>query len=202
VFHGHVTTADAQSPTAAALVLAHDPDDPDPPVTTPDGRALEESAATDRLSARIWLHLPQRWPMPRRVGIIACQADDAGYVEQTGLTLAALNAGARIVTTTRWALPGDATARTDPTKSGPTTAVALAVDEALRAADPAAALREWQLGELDAWRSAATPVARRAHAPLLWAALVTYMLPDTVTSIPLDTDAGDTAPAADAEVRG
>ena len=42
VFHGHVTTADAQSPTAAALVLAHDPDDPDPPVTTPDGRALEE----------------------------------------------------------------------------------------------------------------------------------------------------------------
>ena len=53
------------------------------------------------LSARVWLHRPQQWPLPRRVGIIACQVDDAGYVEQTGLTLAALNAGARIVTTTR-----------------------------------------------------------------------------------------------------
>ena len=100
VFHGHVASLDALSPTAAALVLAGEPHG-DPPVCTSDGRALEEPAATHRLSARVWLHRPQQWPLPRRVGIIACQVDDAGYVEQTGLTLAALNAGARIVTTTR-----------------------------------------------------------------------------------------------------
>lgn len=135
VFHGHVASRDALSPTAAALVLADDRT-VDPPVCTPDGRALEEPTATHRLSARVWLHRPQQWPLPRRVGIIgACQADDAGYVEQTGLTLAALNAGARIVTTTRWTLPGDASARAGSTEVGPTTAVALAVDNALRALD-------------------------------------------------------------------
>ena len=77
VFHGHVASLDALSPTAAALVLAGEPHG-DPPVCTSDGRALEEPAATHRLSARVWLHRPQQWPLPRRVGIIACQADDAG----------------------------------------------------------------------------------------------------------------------------
>jgi hypothetical protein len=181
VFHGHVSSVDALSPTAAALVLADDRTD-DPPVCTPDGRALEETTATHRLSARVWLHRPQQWPLPRRVGIIACQADDASYIEQTGLTLAALNAGARIVTTTRWTLPGDASARADSSGIGPTTAVALAVDDSLRGLDPGAALRTWQFGKLRAWRSASTPALRRAHAPLLWASLVTYVLPDQVAS--------------------
>lgn len=184
VFHGHVATVDALSPTAAALVLADDAH-PDPPVHTPDGRALEEPRATHRLSARVWLHRPGQWPMPRRVGIVACQADDAGYVEQTGLTLAALNAGARIVTTTRWTLPGDASARPDPPDARPTTAVALAVDDALCAPDPVTALRTWQLDQLRAWRAAPTPSARRTCAPLLWASLVTYALPDEVTPTPL-----------------
>lgn len=184
VFHGHVASVDALSPTAAALVLADDRTG-DPPVCTPDGRALEEPTATHRLSARVWLHRPQQWPLPRRVGIVACQADDAGYVEQTGLTLAALNAGARIVTTTRWTLPGDASARADSSGVGPTTAVALAVDHALRAVDPTAALRTWQLEQLAAWRTALSPAVRRAHAPLLWSSLVTYALPDQIASAPL-----------------
>ena len=67
-------------PPAAALVLAADADD-EPPVSTPDGRALEEPTATHRLSARVWLHRPQQWPVPRRDHRL--QADDAGSVEQT-----------------------------------------------------------------------------------------------------------------------
>ena len=74
---------------------------------------------------------------------------------------------------------------------GPTTAVALAVDNALRAGDPVAALRTWQLGQLQAWRTAPTPAARRGHAPLLWASLVTYVLPDEITSTPLPSVESD-----------
>ncbi len=186
VFHGHVSAGDALSPTSAALVLSPRTEHPEPPVTTDDGRALEEPGSTSRLSARVWLHDPQRWPMPRRVAFIACQADDAAYVEQTGLTVAAINAGARLVATTRWSLPTDATATQDDHQPGPTTCLATAVDTALRAPDPAAALRDWQLTELQAWRAATTPQNRRAHAPLLWASLVTYVLPDTLDVAPLN----------------
>jgi hypothetical protein len=202
VFHGHVSAGDALSPTAAALLLTPDPDGAEPPVVTDDGRALEQANGTSQLSARVWLYSPQRWPMPRRVAFIACQADDAGYVEQTGLTLAAVNAGARTVIATRWSLPTDATARTSaslPPADGeagsqehegrrPTTDVALAVDRALAAADPMTVLRQWQLAELAAWRTADTTATRRAHAPLLWAALVGYVLPDTLEVTPFAHD--------------
>jgi hypothetical protein len=186
VFHGHVSAGDRRSPTSTALQLARD--GVEPPVATTDGRALEGPRDTAALSARVWLHEPGRWPLPRRVGFVACQADDAGYVEQTGLTLAALNAGARLVTTTRWTLPTDATAATDGAIR-PTTSVAVAVDRALRAPDPVLALRAWQLDRLDAWRTATDLREQRLHAPLLWAALVTYVVPDELTSTPL-TGAG------------
>lgn len=184
LFHGHVSSADRLSPTAAALVLHDDPAAREAPARTADGRALEEAGDTADLSARIWLHEPDRWPMPRRVAFIACQSDDAGYVEQTGLTLAAVNAGARVVVTTRWTMPTDSTAAVDGAR--PTTAVALAVDAALQADDPVTALRTWQLAELDAWRDATTPEQRRRHAPLLWSALVTYVLPDQLPRTSID----------------
>jgi hypothetical protein len=203
VFHGHVSAGDALSPTAAALHLARDPDGPEPPITTTDGRALEQPGSTAQLSARVWLHSPHRWPMPRRVAFIACQADDAGYVEQTGLTLAALNAGARTVVTTRWTLPTDGSAAGASTQAEgagepagrPTTAVAVAVDQALAAEDPMTALRDWQLTQLETWRAATTTATRRAHAPLLWAALVGYLLPDTLTVTPLRHHGGPLAAA-------
>lgn len=191
VFHGHVTSGDRYSPTAAAIVLQPSTGPGETPMTTSDGRALEGPGHTGDISARVWLHEPTRWPMPRRVAFIACQSDDTGYVEQTGLTLAAANAGARVVITTRWTLPTDSTSQTTdsaPLGPGPTTAIALAVDEALCAPDPVTALRSRQLAELRRWREASTPEQRRRHAPLLWSALVTYVLPATSPSTSLDPD--------------
>lgn len=189
LIHGHVTPGDLLNPSASALVFAPSPGDET--VTTADGRALEDPRRTHLLTARAWLAAPRRWPMPRRVGIIACQADDAGYVEQTGLTLAALNAGARVVTSTRWPLPADAVPRPESPADGEapdsavppgaTTMLALAVDRALASPDPVRTLRAWQCEQLGAWRRATTPEQRRAHAPLLWASLVTYVMPDAIT---------------------
>ncbi|TFV53908.1 CHAT domain-containing protein [Geodermatophilus sp. DF01-2] len=185
LYLGHVSVSDELSPTAAALEF-----DPDlrswadrQPMQTDDGRLLERPRHTHALSARVWLHAPQRWPLPRRVAFIACQADDSRYAEQVGLTLAAIHAGARVITATRWTLPTDQTAGApgEPQVAaghGPTTALALAVDEAHGAADPVAALRAWQLRQLRLWRQANTAASRRRHAPLIWAAPVTYVLPD------------------------
>ena len=144
---------------------------------------MEDPRETSRLSARVWPHEPRRWPLPHRVGFIACQADDAGYVEQTGSPSPPSTPEPRIVTATRWPLPTDSAAA-HPTVA-PTTALALAVDDALRADHPVAALRAWQLAELAAWRTATDPADRRAHAPLLWASLVTYVLPDAIVTHPL-----------------
>jgi hypothetical protein len=122
--------------------------------------------------------------MPRRVALIACEADDSRYVEQAGLTLAAVNAGARIVTTTRWTCPTDQSVNVAGDNvlpgEGATTAMALAVDRAHESADPVAAIRAWQCRQLAAWRSAARMQELRQAAPLTWACLLTYVLPDTV----------------------
>ncbi|MGY1608751.1 CHAT domain-containing protein [Geodermatophilus sp. SYSU D00700] len=185
LFLGHVSVSDELSPTAAALEF-----DPDlrswadrRPMQTDDGRLLERPRHTHALSARVWLHAPQRWPLPRRVAFIACQADDSRYAEQVGLTLAAIHAGARVITATRWTLPTDQTAGVPgearvAAGEGPTTALALAVDDAHGAPDPVDALRAWQLTQLRLWRRADTAALRRWHAPLIWAAPVTYVLPD------------------------
>lgn len=184
LFLGHVSSADTTSPTATALVMERSRRQR-APKRTDDGRLLEQPRATDRLSARVWLHSADEWPLPRRVAFIACQADDNRYVEQLGLTLAALNAGARLVATTRWPLPTDRTAAlidtSTPLDDGPTTRVALAVDDALAQQDTAGHFRRWQLAQLRQWRQAGTEPERRLHAPLLWASIVMYEMPDDIT---------------------
>jgi hypothetical protein len=90
-------------------------------------------------------------------------------VEQAGLPVALANAGADLLTVTRWTLPTDIA---PPTRMG-TTALALAVDAAHGDPAPVDALRRWQLGRLDAWREHGQP----EDSPLLWAALATYVLP-------------------------
>ncbi|WP_327745152.1 CHAT domain-containing protein [Streptomyces europaeiscabiei] len=186
LFFGHVESGDAVSPTTSALRFstAVQTGTDRQPLRADDGRVLESGEEAHALSARVWLHAPNRWPMPRRVALIACEADDSRYVEQAGLTLAAVNAGARIVTTTRWTCPTDQSVNVAGDNvlpgEGATTAMALAVDRAHESADPVAAIRAWQCRQLAAWRSAAQMQELRQAAPLTWACLLTYVLPDTV----------------------
>jgi len=98
--------------------------------------------------------------------VIGCGSDDSGIAEQSGLPIAAINAGAELVTATRWVLPLDP--RPD---LRPATALALAVDRAHSAADPVGALRDWQLERLDRWRAD----GELLDTPLMWASLITYL---------------------------
>ncbi|MGX7826093.1 tetratricopeptide repeat protein [Actinokineospora sp. 24-640] len=175
VFVGHASAADTTMPTTAGLEFAPDP-----------------HTGEERLTAGRWLREPEKWPAPRRVAFVACQSDDAGYAEQIGLTLAALNAGARTVTATRWSLPSDGSEHLVSDGAGigrATTALALAVDEALGSNDPAGSVSDWQRDRLRSWRSAGTAAERRLHAPLVWASLVTYDVPEAaIASIPVTGD--------------
>lgn len=154
VYFGHAVGGSPDAPAAAGMVL-----------TAASGDA-------DVLSAYRWLGEPERYPCPSRLAIIACGSDDGAHIEQSGLPVAAVRAGARLVTVTRWTLPvapgrGDAC---------PTTRLGLAVDTAHAQDGPVAALRQWQIRRLRAWRGSGA----RDDAPLLWASLVTYVVPEGV----------------------
>lgn len=116
-----------------------------------------------------WLAEPDRFPAPPRVALIACGSDDGKEIEQSGMPIAAVNAGAELVTATRWVLPVDQKLAA----SCPTAALAMAVDTAHAAADPLAALRRWQIDRLRNWRDRGAVT----DTPLLWASLVTYLAP-------------------------
>lgn len=116
------------------------------------------------------------WPMPPRVTIIACEGGvDYRSSETFGLVVAMFSAGAEVLTTTRWTLPSDtaftvlAGAARD--RPGPTTELALAVDETHMDADPVAALAVWQRAKLEQWR--ASPGAE--SSPLTWASVGTHV---------------------------
>lgn len=147
LYLGHVQAPDPDSPADAALVFEHD-------------------GQPDLLSARRWLAGPDRWPAPARVALIACGSDDAAYQETSGLVAAAVNAGARLVSTTRWPLPVDRRWL----GHRATTELTLAVHHAHRRRAPVRALRAWQLDQLHRWR--AEPSFETS--PLLWAGLRTY----------------------------
>lgn len=141
LYLGHLDAAEPGSPASAGLVL-------------------NDRGAPDRLSAHRWLRTPASWPAPTRVALLGCSGDDSAWSEQTGLVVATLAAGARVVTTTRWALPtGEAL-----------TPLTLAVAEAQRSDDVVPGLRAWQLSELDRWRR----TGKRDASPVLWSSLVTY----------------------------
>ncbi|WP_019931253.1 hypothetical protein [Nocardia sp. BMG111209] len=122
---------------------------------------------------------PELWPMPQRVAVIGCEGGaDYRAAETFGLVVAMVNAGASLVTTTRWTLPADWTfrsARTD-FDGGPTSALALRVDTAQEGADPLGTLTRWQRTELHRWRASGDI----AHTPLVWAALTHSIAPARV----------------------
>ncbi|WP_279100814.1 CHAT domain-containing protein [Gordonia bronchialis] len=120
------------------------------------------------------------WPMPARVAIIACEGgSDYRSSEVFGLVTACMNAGAELVSTTRWTLPSDgAVSRfaSGPDVSevpGPTTELALAVDAAHRGADPSAELNDWRRNQLHRWRATGEVSAR--NTPLVWASLTDHV---------------------------
>lgn len=127
------------------------------------------------------------WPMPPRVAIIACEGGaDYRSAETFGLVIALFNAGAELVTTTRWTLPSDGafeSVRGFTEVPGPTTALALAVDETHTSPDPVAGLTRWQRGQLTGWRD----TGDLRYSPLIWAAANNHLCPARpVTRIPAD----------------
>lgn len=116
------------------------------------------------------------WPMPQRVAVIACEGGaDYRSAETFGLVIAMVNAGAALVTTTRWTLPADRVFRSavDGFEEQPTTELALRVDRAHEGFDPVGELAEWQRGRLRAWRER----GELADTPLVWAALTHTIAP-------------------------
>lgn len=169
LYVGHAGSGPPDQPSAAHLVINE-----------------KEKEKGNMFTAAEWLRDPVRWPMPRRVAIIACHSNDTQHAEQMGLVLAAVHAGAELITCTRWSLPDDNSdperpasrplTQADPPRIGATTDLAFAVDAAHDSADPVGHLRRWQLQRLDAWRDCPST----AHAPLVWAAPVTYLAPPEI----------------------
>ncbi|MFI7000839.1 CHAT domain-containing protein [Nocardia sp. NPDC050175] len=116
------------------------------------------------------------WPMPQRVAMIACEGGaDYRSAETFGLVIAMVNAGAALVTTTRWTLPADRVFRSaiGGFEEQPTTELALRVDHAHESLDPIGELAEWQRGRLREWRARGA----LADTPLVWAALTHSIAP-------------------------
>lgn len=163
MYLGHVRPGREAAPAAAALVLRS-----------------PRHGNSELLTARDWLASPTRWPCPARVALIGCASDDTGSFEQSGLVIAAVNAGAHLVTSTRWPLPADhppgrACVPTQPVTHQGLTDLAIAVHDAHGQPHPTAAMRVWQLTRLAQWRASGLP----QHSPLLWAATITYETPLT-----------------------
>jgi hypothetical protein len=148
LYLGNVVAGRPEEPAAAALVF-------------------QRHGIRDPLTAGMWLADPDRWPAPGRVALIGCGSDDARFTEASGLPVAAINAGAQLVTCTRWTLPAD---RLN-SSSLPATRLALAVHRAHRSERPITELRAWQLERLEAWKAYPSPET----SPLYWAALTTYL---------------------------
>ncbi|NVN49155.1 CHAT domain-containing protein [Mycolicibacterium hippocampi] len=121
------------------------------------------------------------WPMPSRVAVIACEGGaDYRSRETFGLVIAMLNAGAELVTTTRWTLPTDLAFwhfHDDVARRGvhPTTDLALTVDRAQTLDDPVGELLTWQRGQLNSWRDSGGAID---FSPLVWASLTNTWGPD------------------------
>ena len=125
------------------------------------------------------------WPMPPRVAIVACESGgDLAHVEPFGLVRACLNAGAELVTATRWTVPTDVVFRdherfTDG-DSQPLVDLVLRVDEAQRQSDPVAVLARWQRERLETWMKSSMPedsLGLNPASPVLWAAVATTVAP-------------------------
>ncbi|MRH91688.1 CHAT domain-containing protein [Nocardia sp. SYP-A9097] len=202
---GHVTSS-ATEPGSAAIHLtdtvrqwgmaaplrAHDPNGvpiPDPEDHRPFA-ALDLLLGTTSADRDVWPRYGfdgprlgcELWPMPHRVALIACEGGaDYRAAETFGLVMAMVNAGAALVTTTRWTLPADRAIRA--LRAGaphPTTTLALRVDAAHEGPDPLGELARWQREQLRQWRA----TGDLAYTPLVWAALTHTVAPRRTVSGP------------------
>ncbi|MDO5677668.1 MAG: CHAT domain-containing protein [Propionibacteriaceae bacterium] len=108
------------------------------------------------------------WRFPSRVALMGCgSGTDLRYPEPLGLTMAAVLAGAQLVTSAAWTLPTDAALEGEPLRR-----LILAVDEAHASPDPVAALNAWQVERAAAWADSGQP----ADSPLVWAAVHTHLV--------------------------
>ncbi|HEY9313904.1 CHAT domain-containing protein [Williamsia sp.] len=116
-----------------------------------------------------------RWPMPPRIAMVACESGgDLRFDEATGMVAAMVLAGAETVTATLWPLPTTAGYRQWVPGAGidagdPMTEMVIAVDTAHRADDAVRALGRWQRAQMRRWRSGDL----RAH-PIYWGAMATF----------------------------
>lgn len=147
------------------------------------GTAAPELGPSDREPAEQNQMGHTLWPMPPRVALIACESGvDYRSSETFGLVMAILSSGAEVLTTTRWTLPSDSAFSAiagEPIACGPTTELALAVDDSHRADDPVAALARWQRTRLEQWRSDPGLVT----SPITWASVATHLCPPREVSI-------------------
>lgn len=124
------------------------------------------------LSAKDLLLDADRWPVPGRVALIACESGgDLRFGDALGLAAAMISGGAELVTSTRWSLPTDhafALAGADPA-AYPLREAIRAIDTAHESDDPVRALAGWQRERLAAWRERRTV----EHSPVLWGAFAT-----------------------------
>ena len=147
---------------------------------------------------------PLLWPMPPRVGLIACQSGtEPRQLEPFGMVTAILEAGAELVMATRWTMLTDRffervsrSARDSDDGEGPRAErirpffdLSVVVDDLLRSEDPVHEMNEWKRERLRRWRWNPSP----AVSPLTWAGLTAFRAPDR--SVPAEADAGAGAEA-------
>lgn len=176
LFFGHHIEPDHPTDTGTAGLLLDDPPHAQPSQVKAralaDGTEILPLTALDLLfgDADRTTDQPRTgaayWPMPPKVALIACgSGTDPDHYESVGITTACINAGAEVVTSTRWTLPADG-----PTH-GATSELAQAVDRSHMSTDPVGSVGAWQRRQLTSWlENPCNP----GHSPLLWASLTTY----------------------------
>ena len=129
----------------------------------------------NRLRASRLVREAGRWPMPSRVGVVACASGtDLAHHEPFGLGTALLINGAEVLHATLWTLPTDyAIGFVDTGAVGAFEWLAQAVDHAQSDVDPVVSLCDLQRRKLAAWREK----PGLGSSPLLWGALITMTAP-------------------------
>lgn len=117
---------------------------------------------------------------PTRVALLACASGgDYRFDEATGIVAAMVLGGAELVTATLWSLPTSAGYRrfVPGAHGDPMGEVIVAVDTAHQSGtdfESACAVNRWQRAQLRQWRAGDTTAA-----PVYWAALVSFAVPQT-----------------------
>lgn len=163
-FFGHCLPA-AEDASAAGIMLSDHAAVPGATRSVSGGRPL---AAHDLLAESAGNGDAGMWSLPPNVGLVACGSGlDQAFPEPLGLVAAVMERGADVVMASRWTLPSDQTT------GGATTALGLAVDEALASSDPISHLNEWKRQQLRAWVDAPS----LGTSPVLWASIAAYSMP-------------------------